>query len=164
MRSTGEVMGIDKAFPMAFAKSQIAASTILPSSGKIFISLADRDKVSGVKVGRRLAEMGFQLLSTAGTARHLREANVAVTQIHKVQEGRPNIIDFMKNEEVALIINTPSGRGARSDEARIRAEAVLRGVACITTMSAANAAVAAIDALKNGDLHVTPLQDWYAKD
>jgi carbamoyl-phosphate synthase large subunit len=161
MRSTGEVMGIDRDFPTAFAKSQLAAGTVLPVSGRIFISLADRDKPALPRLGRALVDLGFEILATSGTARALRENGIKVTELQKVQIGRPNIIDAMKNGEVALIINTPSGRGARTDEGRIRAEAVARGVGCITTISAANAAVQAIAALKAGTMHVSPLQDWY---
>ena len=105
--------------------------------------------------------MGFELVSTSGTARELRTAGVPVTQIHKVQQGRPNIIDYMKNDEVELIINTPSGRGSRTDEGRIRAEAVARGVPCITTISAANAALQAIEALQKDAIAVSPIQEWY---
>ncbi|MFO0946990.1 MAG: carbamoyl-phosphate synthase large subunit [Planctomycetota bacterium] len=163
MRSTGEVMGIDDSFPMAFAKSQLAANTILPSKGKIFISLADRDKAFGGKIGLKLHNLGFQIVSTGGTAKPMIDAGVDVIVVQKLQQGRPNIIDFMKNGEVALIINTPSGRGARTDEGQIRAAAVMQGVPCITTIPAANAAIQAIEALSKGDMNVTPLQEWYRK-
>jgi carbamoyl-phosphate synthase large subunit len=163
MRSTGEVMGVDTTFAMSFAKSQLAVGTILPTKGKIFISVADRDKPAVPRIGRRLTELGFELLSTSGTARVLQAHGIAVTEVQKVQQGRPNLIDYMKNDEVQLIINTPSGRGARTDESRIRAEAVARGVPCITTISAAGAAIHAIEALRNGDVNVTPLQDWYGR-
>ncbi|MGL5097948.1 MAG: carbamoyl-phosphate synthase large subunit, partial [Planctomycetia bacterium] len=160
MRSTGEVMGIDTTFPMAFAKSQAAASNRLPTSGRIFVSLADRDKQSLVDLGTQLVELGYEILATSGTARLLADAGCKVTRVHKLQQGRPNIIDFMKNDEVSLIINTPSGQGARTDEGRIRAEAVARGVPCITTVAGAFAAVQAIRALKAGPLGVVALQDW----
>jgi carbamoyl-phosphate synthase large subunit len=163
MRSTGEVMGIDVDFPRAFAKAQLAAYTSLPKSGRIFISLADKDKPRLGDLGRTLTGMGFELVATSGSARVLREAGVAVTQIQKVQFGRPNIIDLMKNDEIKLIINTPSGRGARSDEGKIRAEAVMRRVPCITTISGAEAAIAAIQALRRGPLGVAALQDWHPK-
>ncbi|HVJ83537.1 MAG TPA: carbamoyl-phosphate synthase large subunit [Planctomycetia bacterium] len=161
MRSTGEVMGIDDNFAMAFAKSQIAAGTLLPAKGKIFVSLADRDKAQGVALGRRLADLGFHILSTSGTAAALAAAGVPVTAIHKIQQGRPNILDYMLNQDVALIFNTPSGRRARTDDSKIRAEAVTRGVPCITTLSAAFAAVKAIAALRDGDLKIKALQDWH---
>lgn len=163
MRSTGEVMGIDRSFPIAFAKSQLAANCVLPEKGQIFISLANRDKHALQYLGQKLVDLGFGLLATPGSARVLREAGIEVTMVQKVQTGRPNIIDYMKNDEVSLIINTPSGRGARSDESRIRVEAVARGVSCITTISGANAAVRAIEAMKAGNIDVSPLQDWHAK-
>jgi carbamoyl-phosphate synthase large subunit len=164
MRSTGEVMGIDDGFPMAFAKSQLAASSALPLSGTIFISVADREKAEAVPVARALAAMGYKLIATRGTRRVLREAGVAVEEVNKLQEGRPNLIDKMKNDEVALVINTPSGRGARTDEAKIRAEAVANGVTCITTLAAALAAVEACRALRERELTVTALQDRYRPD
>ncbi|QDU61884.1 Carbamoyl-phosphate synthase large chain [Planctomycetes bacterium Pan216] len=161
MRSTGEVMGIDRTFPMAFAKSQLASESRLPTSGMVFLSVADRDKNCIGDLGRQLVDLGFQIVSTAGTAAALQEANIPVTRVNKVQYGRPNIIDYMKNDEVKLIINTPSGQGARTDEGRIRAEAVARGVPCITTISAAKAVLQAIEALRTGDLQVRSLQEWH---
>jgi len=161
MRSTGEVMGIDADFPMAFAKSQLAASAPLPLSGTIFISVADRDKAEIVPVGRALAEMGYKLVSTRGTARVFREAQVNVEEIPKIQEGRPNLLDLMKNDQVVLIVNTPSGKGSRTDEWKIRSAAVTRGVTCITTLSAAQAAVEACRALRDRQLTVSALQDRF---
>jgi carbamoyl-phosphate synthase large subunit len=161
MRSTGEVMGIADSFPMAFAKSQMAANSALPRSGTIFISVADRDKAEIVPVARGLAELGYRLISTRGTAKALRQAGVAVEEIPKIQEGRPNLIDYMKNKQVALVINTPSGRGMRTDEGKIRAAAVAHGVTCITTLAAAQAAVEACAALRNGELTVVPLQERF---
>ena len=163
MRSTGEVMGIDKTFSVAFAKSQIAANTALPLTGTIFISVNDRDKEVVIPIAQALAELGYHLISTRGTATALRRAGVQVQEIVKVQEGRPNLIDLMKNHQVALVINTPSGKGARTDEGRIRASAVANGVTCITTLSAAEAAVEACRAMRNRELTVTPLQDWFPK-
>ncbi len=163
MRSTGEVMGIDATFAMAFAKSQLAASTVLPTSGKIFLSLADRDKPAGVELARRLAKQGFALLGTGGTVAALEAAGVPVTRVHKIMQGRPNLLDYMANRDVALIVNTPSGRGGRSDDSKIRTEAVSRGVPCITTMAAANAAEVAIAALRAGEFAVKALQDWHAE-
>src|SRR5262249_18467960 len=116
MRSTGEVMGIDDSFPLAFAKSQRAANAALPEAGEVFISVADRDKAEIVPVARGLVDLGYTLVSTRGTARALRAAGIAVQEVPKVQEGRPNLIDLMKNNEIALVINTPSGQGARTDE------------------------------------------------
>jgi carbamoyl-phosphate synthase large subunit len=161
MRSTGEVMGIADNFAMAFAKSQMAANSALPRSGTIFVSVADRDKAEVVPIARGLAELGYRLISTRGTAKALRQAGVAVEEIPKIQEGRPNLIDYMKNRQVALVINTPSGRGMRTDEGKIRSAAVAHGVTCITTLAAAQAAVEACAALRNGELTVMPLQDRF---
>jgi carbamoyl-phosphate synthase large subunit len=161
MRSTGEVMGIDDNFPMAFAKSQLAANAPLPLQGKIFISVADRDKAEALSVARALAELGYQLLATRGTAKALRAAGIAVEEIPKLQEGRPNLIDHMKNHQIALVINTPSGRGARTDEGKIRAAAVANGVTCITTLAAAHAAVEACRALRQREWTVSALQDRF---
>ncbi len=161
MRSTGEVMGIDDSFPMAFAKSQLAANAALPTSGKVFISVANRDKPEIVGVARALAELGYVLVATRGTAKALREAGIAVEDVPKLQEGRPNLVDKMKNDEIALVINTPSGRGARSDEGKIRAAAVANGVTCITTLSAALAAVEACKELRRCEWTVSALQDRF---
>jgi carbamoyl-phosphate synthase large subunit len=161
MRSTGEVMGIDDSFPMAFAKSQMAANSALPRSGCIFISVSDRDKQDIVPVARALTDMDYRLLSTAGTAQMLRSSGIPVEAVPKLQEGRPNVIDFMKNGEVSLVINTPSGKCARTDEGRIRAAAVAHGVTCITTLAAAQAAVEACRALRQASFTVMALQDRY---
>ncbi len=162
MRSTGEVMGIDDSFPVAFAKSQLAGSNALPPSGTVFVSVNDRDKVEIVPVARALAEMGYRLISTRGTAKALREARIQVEEVPKLQEGRPNLIDFMKNDEVDLVINTPSGRGMRTDEGKIRAAAVANGVTCITTLAAAQAAVEACRALREKEFTVCTLQERFA--
>ena len=151
MRSTGEVMGVDKNFAMAFAKSQLAVKTVLPKTGKIFMSFADRDKDVGADLASQFHGLGFEILSTPGTAKIFREHGVPVTQVFKVQQGRPNIIDYMKNDEVGLIVNTPSGPGAHEDERKIRGEAVARGVACVTTISAARVVVQAINAMQAGE-------------
>ena len=161
MRSTGEVMGIADSFPMAFAKSQIAASSPLPRTGTVFISVNDRDKADIIPVARDLAVLGYRLLSTRGTGKALREAGVEVLEICKLQEGRPNLIDYMKNGEVDLVINTPSGRGAYTDEGKIRSAAVMSRVTCITTLAAAQAAVEACKALAAGELTVKSLQEWF---
>jgi carbamoyl-phosphate synthase large subunit len=161
MRSTGEVMGVDDSFPMAFAKSQLAANAALPASGTVFISVADRDKADAVAIGRALADMGYPLIATRGTAKALRAAGVAVDEVSKLQEGRPNLIDYMKNDQIALVINTPSGRGARSDEGKIRAAAVANRVTCITTLAAAHAAVEACRALREREWTASALQDRF---
>jgi carbamoyl-phosphate synthase large subunit len=161
MRSTGEVMGIDDTFPVAFAKSQLAASAELPKGGTIYISVSDRDKPEAVRIARAFARMGYKIMSTRGTAAVLRENGVEAEIVLKLQEGRPNLLDHMTNGAVAMIINTPSGRGSRADEVRIRVEAVARRVTCITTLSAAHAAVEACRALRERELTVTALQDRF---
>jgi carbamoyl-phosphate synthase large subunit len=163
MRSTGEVMGIDDSFPMAFAKSQLAASAALPEAdeGQIFISVAERDKPEAVPIARDLAALGYKLIATRGTAKTLRAAGIAVAEVPKIQEGRPNLLDLMKNKEIALVINTPSGKGARTDEGKIRAAAVANGVTCITTLAAAQAAVEACRAVRGGEWTVSALQDRF---
>jgi carbamoyl-phosphate synthase large subunit len=164
MKSTGEVMGIDASLPMAFVKSQMAASSPLPREGTIFISVAGSDKLVIAPIAKQFAEMGYRLIATSGTARHLVEHGIPVEAIPKIQEGRPNLLDKMKNNEVALIINTPSGRGSSTDEGKIRAAAVTNRVTCLTTLSAAFAAVEACRALKEREMTVTPLQVWFPKE
>ena len=163
MRSTGEVMGISDKFPLAFAKSQIAASVTLPTEGKIFVSLSSRHKDSAVSLGRDLRDLGFEILATAGTAARLEAEGVPVTRVKKLAEGQPNLIDYLKNEDVALIMNTPNGKGARTDEGRIRAAAVQQGVPCITTIAAAEAAVRAMQAIRDDVMTVQSLQERYAE-
>jgi carbamoyl-phosphate synthase large subunit len=159
MRSTGEVMGIDTDFPAAFAKSQLAASSKLPREGCVFVSVAARDRVALIPIAARLAAMGYRLLATAGTGRALGEHGISVETVRKIQEGRPNCLDLLANGEIDLIVNTPSGKGARTDEGRIRASAVSHGVPCITTINGARAAVAALERLRRGELEVYALQD-----
>ena len=163
MRSTGEVMGISDKFPLAFAKSQIAAGTVLPDTGKIFLSLSGRHKDSVGPLGKSLIDLGFDLLATSGTAARLEADGVKVTRVKKIAEGHPNLIDYLKNGDVQLIMNTPSGKGARTDEGKIRAAAVQFGVPCITTLDAADAAVNAMRALREGQLEVQSLQSRYAE-
>jgi len=161
MKSTGEVMGIDDSLPMAFAKSQIAASAKLPTSGTVFVSVSKRDKEAVVPIARGFADMGFRLIATRGTARVLSEHGVSVDVVPKIAEGRPNLLDLMKNGDVQLIINTPSGRGSSPDEGKIRAQGVANRVTCITTLSAAQAAVEACRALRETELTVVALQDRF---
>lgn len=162
MRSTGEVMGISDRFSIAFAKSQLAAGTVLPLSGTIFISLADRTKHYLVDLAQRLVDLGFQLIATPGTARDLQAAGIAVRPVKKLQEGHPNILDYLINEGIHLIVNTPQGKGARTDEGRIRAASVAHGVPCITSVQAAQATVKAIEALRDEEMGVQALQDRFA--
>ncbi len=162
MRSTGEVMGISELFSLAFAKSQLAAGVVLPSSGKIFVSVADRHKEQIVPLAQRLHQLGYELLCTSGTARQLEEAGVPVERVKKLVEGHPNLIDYLIDGHVSLILNTPSGKGARTDEGRIRAAAVQHGVSSITTIQAAEAAVRAMEALREEPMNVQALQDRFA--
>ncbi|MFO0959236.1 MAG: carbamoyl-phosphate synthase large subunit [Isosphaeraceae bacterium] len=159
MRSTGEVMGIDRDFPAAFAKSQMAASTKLPMEGTIFLSVAARDRKGIVPIAAGLHAMGYRLLGTDGTSRTLADHGIPIEPVRKIHEGRPNLLDLLANGQIDLIINTPSGKGARTDEGRIRASAVSHGVPCITTLNAARAAVAALHRLRQGELDVYALQD-----
>lgn len=161
MRSTGEVMGIDEQFPIAFAKSQIASGNALPTEGTVFISMANSHKPAIVEPARRLRALGFDLVATGGTAATLQQQGVEVKTIRKVQEGRPNLLDAMANGEVQFIFNTPSGKGARTDEGKIRAAAVAYGVPCVTTLPGCLAVVAALEALlKDPVPRVKALQDW----
>jgi carbamoyl-phosphate synthase large subunit len=161
MRSTGEVMGIDSGFPMAFAKSQTAAGASLPSTGKVFISIAAESKSRMVEPARRLTELGFQVVCTSGTARVFSEAGVEVETVRKLQEGRPNLLDLMANGEIQFIFNTPSGKGARTDEGRIRAASVAYGVPCVTTLPGCLAVVDALEALQQEpEPHVKSIQEW----
>jgi carbamoyl-phosphate synthase large subunit len=161
MRSTGEVMGVSERFSIAFAKSQLASGTVLPERGRIFVSVTQRHKEAIVGLARRLTALGFELLATDGTARRLSQHGIPVTMVKKLAEGHPNLIDHLKNGEVALILNTPNGKGARTDEGRIRAAAVQHGVPCITTIPAAEAAVKAMEALRGEEMKVESLQERF---
>ena len=159
MRSTGEVMGISERFSLAFAKSQLGAGIHLPTSGRVFISVADRHKVIAESLSRRLIDMGFEIIATSGTARRFEEAGIKVERVKKLAEGHPNLLDHLIDGNVALVLNTPKGKGARTDEGRIRAATVQYGVPCITTIQAAEAAVMAMEALREEELTVQALQD-----
>jgi carbamoyl-phosphate synthase large subunit len=161
MKSTGEVMGISDRFSIAFAKSQIAAGTVLPRSGKIFISVAERAKDHVVGLARRLETMGYELLATRGTAQRLEEAGIKVERVKKLQEGHPNVLDYIVNGDLRLVMNTPSGKGARTDEGRIRASTVFHGIPCLTTIQAADAAVRAMEALREEELSVQAVQERF---
>jgi carbamoyl-phosphate synthase large subunit len=162
MKSTGEVMGIDGTFGLAFAKSQIAASGTLPGGGAAFLSVREKDKLAVVAVARRLAALGFTLLSTEGTAEAVQRAGLPVERVFKVNEGvRPHIVDRMKNGEVALVVNTPEGRTAREDSYLIRRTAVIMGIPHFTTIAAATAAVEAMRALRNRELSIQSLQEYH---
>jgi carbamoyl-phosphate synthase large subunit len=162
MRSTGEVMGVSDRFSSAFAKSQVAAGILLPEKGRIFLSVASQQaKELMVGLARRLVAIGFELIATSGTARALAEAGIPVEVVKKLQEGHPNLIDSLIDGRVQLIFNTPRGKGARTDEGRIRAASVLYGVPCITTLPAAEACVLAMETMRTEQLGVQAMQDRF---
>jgi carbamoyl-phosphate synthase large subunit len=161
MRSTGEVMGLDADRGIAYAKSQMAAGCPLPLSGKVFVSVSDAHKKKIVEVARQFAELGFELVATGGTAATLTKAGLQVERIHKLQEGRPNAIDLLKNKELQLVINTPSGATPRADEIKIRTTAVYTGTPIMTTISSAQAAARGIAALKKSGYGVKTVQEYH---
>ena len=163
MRSTGECMGADPDFAVAFAKSQMSANAPLPTEGKVFLSVRANDKPHVTEIARGLVEQGFEVVTTRGTHDTLAAEGIDTTVIRKIQEGgRPNALDLIKNGELAMIINTPTRKGAGTDEGKIRAAAIRNGVTMITTMTAARVAVQAIAAVKAGGWGVTSLQDYAA--
>ncbi len=160
MRSTGEVMGIDKDLGMAFAKSQLAAKPGLPLSGNIFLSVKDKDKNDAIVIARQLVEFGFKIFSTSGTAKALVDAGIPATRLHRISEGRPNVRDMIKNGEIQMIINTPSGAIPLRDENVIRSVAITHNVCIMTTISGAYATLKGIQALRNNQMTVCSLQDY----
>jgi carbamoyl-phosphate synthase large subunit len=161
MKSTGEVMGIDTDFAIAFAKSQLGAFTVLPERGNVFISVKDSDKPQIIDAARDLASMGFTLVATAGTAQVLEAAGITVARVNKVAEGRPHIVDRIKDGEIALIFNTTEGLQSLKDSQSIRASALYGRIPYYTTAPASRAAVAAIAALRRQSLEVRPLQSYH---
>ncbi len=161
MKSTGEVMGIDVDLGMAFAKSQVAAGVALPVSGNAFISVKDADKKEIIPIARRLFELGFNLLSTRGTAQVLERVGLPVERVNKIHEDRPHVLDYMKDEKIQLIINTPSGKRPRSDQLSIRSYAVYYNIPLITTLKAAQAVTYGIESLQSRGMEVKPIQEWY---
>jgi carbamoyl-phosphate synthase large subunit len=162
MRSTGEVMGIAHDFPTAFAKAQAAAGSELPASGTVFITVADGDKPAAVGIATTLHDLGFRIIATYGTAQALRRMGIPVTEINKIGEGSPHVVDWIEQGEVELVINTPVGTGARTDGWEIRAAAIQRRIPCITTMSGGMAAARAIAAARRGAPEVISLQEIHA--
>src|SRR5262245_21101288 len=162
MKSTGEVMGLDGDFRKAYLKSQVAAGSVLPTSGKVFISVKNRDKRVVTTLAKRLAEMGFGMVATGGTARVLERHGMTVELIHKVAEGyRPNVIDLMKRGEIALVFNTPEDGRARKDSAAIRRTAVSQQIPYYLTVDGIQAAIGAIEALLKGEIEVRSLQEYH---
>ena len=163
MKSTGEVMGIDRDWGMAYAKSQISAFNPLPTSGNVFLSVSDRDKDRAVAVARDLASLGFTIYSTGGTHTRLSDEGIPSNRLFKLAEqARPNVIDMMKNREIHFVINTPSGHEARADEVQIRATAIAQKISHATNLAAAEASVKAIRSLKEKELTVQSIQEYHA--
>ena len=164
MRSTGEVMGIDRSFGLAFVKSQSGAGNRLPMRGTVFLSLADRDKSAGMVAARRFADLGFALVATAGTARALEAEGLAVDAVvGKVGEGGPGVdaVDLISSGKVDLVINTPRGQGPRADGAHIRRAATVHGVPCVTTVAAARAAASGLVEWMTRDHQARSLQEYH---
>ena len=164
MRSTGEVMGLADDLGMAFAKSQLAAQPGLPTEGNVFLSVKDHDKEAGAAIAKKFSELGFKIYSTSGTAAFLERKGIPVTRTYKLSEGaRPNVVDMIKNGQMNIIINTPSGMNPRLDENKIREEALLSKVCMMTTIMGAYAALKGIEALKSKPLEVKSLQEYGAE-
>ncbi|MDD5584820.1 MAG: ATP-grasp domain-containing protein, partial [Candidatus Omnitrophica bacterium] len=163
MRSTGEVMGIHKDFGRAYLKSQLAASQFLPRTGNVFVSVKDNDKKKIVAIVKQLRDMDFTVLTTEGTGKVLAEKGIEAKILPKVSAGRPNILDYIKNRDVHLIINTPSGRLPRRDEIIIRSTATLYNIPVITTVSGAIASVKAIEFLRKDEISIESIQSHHKK-
>ncbi len=163
MKSTGEVMGIDRGFGRAFAKAQIAAGASLPGKGTIFLSVKDRDKEAIVGIGKDLHRLGFKLVATSGTAAVLEKAQIPVKTLKKLSEGSPNAVDLINSNGIDLIINTPSGEKPRKDEIVIRSSAVSRGIPCVTTIEGGQASLQAMEAILKKELSVSALQNYHEK-
>jgi len=160
MKSTGEVMGIDKSFGMAFYKSQIAAGQVLPEKGKVFISVKNSDKRNIVFIAKKLFDLGFEIVATKGTSKVLASNGIKTEVVGKIGEGDGRILEYMKSGELGLIINTPSGKRGQSDMKLMRSHAVMRGITCITTLQGAQAAVNSMEAVMKGSLEVKAIQDY----
>ncbi len=161
MRSTGEAMGLDRDFPIAFAKSQLGAGVLVPTSGTVFVSVRDRDKPAMLDAIRRLERLGFRIVATGGTQRFLTAEGVACAKMNKVLEGRPHIVDAIKNGEIQLVFNTTEGAHALSDSRSLRRAALLHKVPYYTTVAGAAAAARGIEAYRHGELAVRPLQSYF---
>jgi carbamoyl-phosphate synthase large subunit len=160
MKSTGEVMGVAQDFPTAFGKAQSAAGVELPSGGTVFITVTDNDKAAATHLATRFCDLGFRIVATGGTAQAISRMGVPVERINKIQEGSPNVVDYIERGEVDLVVNTPTGSGARADGYEIRSAATRRGIPCVTTMTGASAAVRAIGAAQGGGaIEVRSLQE-----
>ncbi len=161
MRSTGEVMGIDQNFGLAFAKAQMATGVPLPLEGTVLLTVADRDKPKILSIARKFKELGFDLMATKGTAAYLQENDIKVESVAKIGKGRPDINDHIKNGNIQFVVNRPQGKGSKFDEYKMRRQALLRNVAIATTVQGALAAAEGIEKLRNKELDVKPLQDYH---
>jgi len=161
MKSTGEVMGIDRCFGNAYAKAQIASGTLLPRSGNAFISVRNKDKQPILKTAEKLVRMGFKIIATRGTAGFLQEHGIISEVVNKVVEERPHIVDRMKNHEIDLVINTPTGTAAKLDSYSIRRTALTYSIPYFTTVAGAREAVNGIEAILGGEMNVLPLQEYH---
>jgi carbamoyl-phosphate synthase large subunit len=161
MKSTGEVMGVASDFPTAFGKAQSAAGIALPGEGTVFITVTDTDKPAATQLAARFHDLGFRIIATRGTAQAISRMGVSVTSINKIADGSPHVVDYIRNREVDLVINTPTGSGARSDGHAIRTAAVRRGVPCVTTMTGASAAARAIFAQRERAVEPRSLQELH---
>ncbi|MBS1885495.1 MAG: carbamoyl phosphate synthase large subunit, partial [Actinobacteria bacterium] len=162
MKSTGEVMGVAADFPTAFGKAHAAAGMVLPREGSVFITVNDADKAAATQMAGRLHDVGFEIIATGGTAMAIERMGVPVRRINKLHEGSPHVLDLIRKRECDLVINTPSGSGARADGYEIRTAAIKHGIPSITTMTAATAAVRAIASGQGIDTEVRSLQEIHA--
>ena len=163
MKSTGEVMGIDADWGMAYAKSQISAFNTLPTEGNVFLSVSDRDKDRAVAIARDLADLGFAIYSTGGTHERLSAEGIASTRLFKLhEEARPNVLDMLKNREIQFVVNTPSTHEARADETQIRSTAIAQKISHVTNLSAAEASIKAIRSLRDKEFTVKSIQEYHA--
>ncbi|NQT29281.1 MAG: carbamoyl-phosphate synthase large subunit, partial [Candidatus Saganbacteria bacterium] len=163
MKSTGEVMGIDADFGIAYMKAQVAAGQKIPTEGKVFISVNDRDKRKIIGIAKRIAALGYQIVATAGTAEVLRKTGLEVELVEKIGEGRPDVLDLIKNNEVKVLINTPGSKKTKLDETKIRSGAIMRMIPIVTTLSAARATVNGLEAFAKKGFDVKALQDYHTK-
>ncbi len=163
MKATGEVMGIDQDLGLAYAKSQMAAQPSLPAGGNVFLSVKDADKINIVKIGKDLVELGFTIYATSGTAAALAAAGITVNRLFKLTEGRPHVIDMIKNDDIDLIINTPSGTTPRKDEVKIRSTAVASRIPILTTLSGVEASIRAMRSIQTKGITVQTLQEYHRK-
>ncbi|MGZ8667641.1 MAG: carbamoyl-phosphate synthase large subunit, partial [Solirubrobacterales bacterium] len=162
MKSTGEVMGIARDFPTAFGKAQAAAGVSLPREGTVFITVTDTDKAAATQLAARFHDLGFKIIATSGTAQAVSRMGIPVRTINKIGDGSPHVVDFIREREVDLVINTPTGSGARADGYEIRSAAVRKGIPCITTMTGASAVTRAIVARREGGAEPLSLQELHA--